>query len=401
MCKISILEKWTQWNNKYEYIWSSVLICLVFASFLVSDWVLGGLSFADYGLGLVLSCLLLSGMYSIKLNQYKWIISPIGIIVLNITIHTIVDTNFNTILGLVSLVKITFYILVITGLYNYIRKYQRETKLLILLNWFAVISCLIGIYITIALYSEGMLPYKFLWQFTRYDIYSYLFESNPQIIRTRSLFSEPAHFGYFLNLILSLNLFSRIKFNRKWIFNFILTFGIFITFSYSMIGIMLIVYFLMFIQKSIKKEIIWNNFYWLIIIIFIIVLLFFWEYIEVTLIDRTISLISGEDVSARMRLIESWQYVNKSNILMGNGIGHTPVITNNYAYFQSDLGIIATSLSLLATTYILKKNIGLGVIFVLLNITRGGYLGPAYWLVIFCITIFLKDNSFEKISIII
>lgn len=395
MPKQSFWSRWTSWNHQQASIWSLILLSMVSLSFFLSDWLISIVTFADVTLGIVLATLIIIGAFKVKLTQMKWIGLPLAMILINNGYQFLTNDSFNIRLGIASFIKIGFYLVVIVGLFNYIKERRFETKFLLILNWVALILGMIGIYITIALYSDGQLPFRFFWEFTRYDIYSYFFESNPAIIRTRSLFSEPAHFGYFLNLVLAFNLFSRIKLEKYWIFNVLLALIIFSTFSYSMIGIMGISFGIKLIEKIIYKEIKWHSGYWVLIIGLAILTVVFWEFIEVTLVQRTMALFSGEDTSAQMRLIESWQYIQRDTILFGNGIGHTPVITNTFAYFQSDLGVLGTVAALVLTVSIMKHNFALSVVFVLLNISKGGYLGPAYWLMVLCILVFMNQTGSE------
>ncbi|WP_225743720.1 hypothetical protein [Marinilactibacillus sp. Marseille-P9653] len=395
MQKQSMWSRWNSWNHQQASIWSLILLSMVSLSFFLSDWLISIVTFADITLGFVLATLIVIGAFKVKTTQVKWIGLPLAIILINNGYQFFTNYSFNIRLGIASFIKIAFYLVVITSLFNYIKERSFEKKFLLILNWAALILGVIGIYITIALYSDGQLPYRFFWEFTRYDIYSYFFESNPAIIRTRSLFSEPAHFGYFLNLVLAFNLFSRIKFEKQWLFNFLLTLIIFSTFSYSMIGIMGLYFGMKITKKIIDKEMKWHSSYWVLIIGLVVLTVVFWEFIEVTLVQRTLALFSGEDTSAQMRLIESWHYIQRNTILFGNGIGHTPVITNTFAYFQSDLGILGTVAALALTISIMKHNFALGVLFVLLNVSKGGYLGPAYWLMVLCVLVFMNHTGSE------
>ena len=395
MQKQSMWSRWNSWNHQQASIWSLILLSMVSLSFFLSDWLISIATFADITLGFVLTTLIVIGAFKVKTRQIKWIGLPLAIILINNGYQFFTNDSFNIRLGIASFIKIAFYLVVITGLFNYIKERSFEKKFLLILNWAALILGVIGIYITIALYSDGQLPYRFFWEFTRYDIYSYFFESNPAIIRTRSLFSEPAHFGYFLNLVLAFNLFSRIKFEKQWLFNFLLTLIIFSTFSYSMIGIMGLSFGMKITKKIIDKEMKWRSSYWVLTIGLVVLMVVFWEFIEVTLVQRTLALFSGEDTSAQMRLIESWQYIQRDTILFGNGVGHTPVITNTFAYFQSDLGILGTVAALALTISIMKHNFALGVLFVLLNVSKGGYLGPAYWLMVLCVLVFMNHTGPE------
>lgn len=381
---------------KESDIWLMTILSVICLSFILSDWTLFIFSFGDYLLLLASIMLIAIRKFKVNSSQLKVAMFIISIIIANSTIQMVYSPDFNIKLAVASLVKVILYMFIILAVYNLILEKQKKKGFLLLLNWAAIITFIIGVYITIAIYSQGNLPYRFFWNFTRYDIYSYYFESNPNIIRTRSLFSEPAHFGYFLNLILAINYFSQEKFKAIWIFNIVITVGILLTFSYSMIAILLVLNVFKLFELIKNKELKWNRYYWIVICVLLIFVLIFWSYIEVTIVSRTLSLISGNDTSAQMRLVDSWQYINSGNIFIGNGIGHTPVITNTFAYLQSDLGIPGTVVLLSISLFFVKKNVSLGILFILLNFSRGGYLGPAYWLVILSLLVFTKDENSER-----
>lgn len=393
MYKESIKQKWLKWNKSIESFWSIFIQIAISLSFLVSDWVWGLFSFADYSIAIILISLVITGQFKIHKKQSICALLIIIFLLINLAYHTIMNEDFNFILGISSIIKILGYLLFVIATLNFIKNYSRETLFLKCLNYTAMLACVIGIYITIALYSDGSLPYRFLWEFTRYDIYSYFFESNPNIVRTRSLFSEPAHLGYFLNLILAVNFFNKSIKKVHLVFNVIISLTIFLTFSYSMIGIMMVIYFLKTIVLIKEKNIKWHSYYWIFVIGLSLVVLYFWDFIEITLIDRTISVLNGEDVSARMRIIDSWKYINRDNLLFGNGLGHTPTITNVYAYLVSDLGIFALLGAILFTAILLKRNFSYGIIFLALNVSRGGYLGPAFWILILVSLVFTSVES--------
>ncbi|MFL2077017.1 hypothetical protein [Marinilactibacillus psychrotolerans] len=394
----SFKRKWIHWSNSLEPLWSFILFGLIGITFLVSDWLGGILSFSDYLIALIVVFMGLIGQLEVKKNQILWLMIPVLLVIANILFHSLYTEEFSWKLGVSSLIKVIGYELFVVFIYNYIDRHSKEKQFFQVLNWVAVVACVIGIYITVALYSDGMLPYRFFWDFTRYDIYSYMFESNPAIIRTRGLFSEPAHLGFFLNMILALNYFNNQKVKIHWCFSLIITATIFMTFSYSMIGIMIMIQVFKIIQLGMNHNILWHHSYWLVIIGCFALIFFFREFIQVTLLDRTLALINGTDVSARMRIIESWQYIHANRIFSGNGIGHTPVITNIYAYLLSDLGIAAFIGGLCYTFVILKKNLFFGLVFTILNISRGGYLGPAFWLLILVSMLAVKPDTYRTSS---
>lgn len=390
--QLSIMKKkWIDFNHTYQAFWENSLIISLCLAFILSDWMLGIFSFSDYLFGVLFIMMMLSNNFKIRPKQYKWIIIVLSILSFNILQNYIINDAFILKTGLAGFFKIATYTIVIIGLYNFFEYYKLEKKLIYSMNVTAVIVCLIGFYISIALYSEGYLPYEFFWYFTRTDAISYLFEGSENLYRLRSVFSEPSYLGYYLTVILGINLFNKqqIKINNYFILLLILT--IILTFSYSSIAIMALTLVLQFFSvetfKNIKKR---NfNYIYLLVVLVVIGVLFFItkDIIQVTLIDRTLDIINGKDSSASSRLLESWQYINKENLISGNGIGHTPDIWNVYAYFLSDLGIIAFLALILLSGYLVKKNYKLGILFIALNFQKGGYLAAPFY--IFLLLIFL------------
>lgn len=121
------------------------------------------------------------------------------------------------------------------------------------------------------------------------------------------------------------------------------------------------------------------------------------EVINVAIVERTTNILTGGDSSAYNRLIESWLWVDRERIWFGNLIGHTPPITNVFAYVLSDFGFFGLIPYLLFTFSMAISNFTVFVFFVGMNIAKGGYLNPAYWLMLTYIFLyFLKYNIKEK-----
>lgn len=388
----SLKNKWLNYNHKYHQVWEFILINIMCLAFILSDWMLGIFSFSDYLFALILFMLLLSNNFKINPPQYKWVGVVLGVVFFNIFLNFVSNEEFNFKAGIAGMFKVTLYTIVIIGFYNFIMRNRLEEKLLKRMNLFAIFVCFIGFYISIALSTEGLIPYEFFWHFTRTDSISYLFEGSEDLYRLRSVFSEPSYLGYYLTIILGVNLFNKqyIKVNK--IFLLLITISIILTFSYSSIGIMLLIFVLHFFSRetliNLKNSNI-NYFYVLMILIVLSVVLFTTkDIIQVTIIERTRDILAGKDSSASARLLESWQYVNTSNLIRGNGIGHTPDIWNIYAYFLSDLGIIAFIGSVIFSGYLIKKNYKLGIIFIALNFQKGGYLAAPFYILILLFIVF-------------
>lgn len=392
----SLLTRWTDLNQRYNYVWSIFILSLMSVSFVVTDWMIGIFTLSDYIFAIVGASLLISGNYRVKRNQVLWILLLLGVIVANIVMNVNLNENFILKTGVAALIRITYYAAIVTGVYNYVKHHQLEVQFLKILNIVAVIVGVLGIYITLALYSEGQLPYEFFWTFTRTDLLSYAFNENTEFIRTRSIFSEPAYLGYFLNIILAMNYFNKVNVRVHKGFSLFITLILLLTFSYSAIGIMIMIQVLHFLTKENIQNFKWSRTTTVYFFLFLIILFFSWDLINETIINRTADILSGEDGSAYFRIIRSWDFVNTEHIFLGNGIGHTPNVWNVYAYILSDLGLIAFLLSGVFSGYLMIINFRLGLVFVALNFQKGGYLNPAFS--IFLLLIFIYIGSKKKME---
>lgn len=390
---------WKNWIDTHQYYFSKSVLILFSIAFIVSDWMYNYFTFSEYILFIILTFFILTFQIYVSKKQF-YIIGLLGLILCFHNIFQIYNNEYyqlNT--GIAASIKLMFYVGTTVVTYNYIKKFKLERKLVVYNSIFAFLVILVGIYITIQLYQESRIPQEFFWKFTRRDIYSYYFESNPSIIRTRSLFSEPAHMGFYLNTISAVILFSNIKIPYEKFVVCLLVLGVLLSLSYSMIAIMLVIIFLKLVLLVYNRELKWNNWMLSIPLIIGIVLLYFWDTVNTTLIERTVKILSGEDISARMRLLDSWEYVRRDNLLLGNGIGHTPIITNVYAYALSDLGLGGLIGSFVVTGFFIYKNWTLGIVFLLLNMAKGGYLSSSYWFMVILILIYssLINNTKRNI----
>lgn len=392
----SLVTNWIEFNEKHHNMWSILILTLMSVSFVVTDWMIGILTLSDYIFVIVGASLFISGNYGVKKRQLLWILLILGVIAANIVMNVHLNENFVLKTGIAALLRITYYIAIVTGVYNYVKEKELEAQFLKILNVVALIVCVIGIYITIALYSDGKLPYEFFWNFTRTDLSSYIFKNNLDIIRTRSIFSEPSYLGYFLNIVLTLNLFNHKNIRINRVYTTIISVTLILTFSYSAIATMIVIFALYSIDKLNPLKFRWTKTKLIYVFLFSIVLFLSWDFFNETIISRTTNILTGEDTSAYNRIISSWTYINKEHIFMGNGIGHTPSIWNIYAYILSDLGIIAFVLSILFSIYVLCINFRMGLIFIALNFQKGGYLNPAFSIFILLILIYMASNNKTK-----
>ncbi|WP_198022509.1 hypothetical protein [Carnobacterium pleistocenium] len=393
MKEVSVLTKWLEFNKKNSQVWSNVILFLMSVSFVVTDWMIGIFTLSDYIFALVGISLFISGNYMIKRKQILWILLLLGVIAANIVMNVYSNEAFVLKTGMAAFIRVSYYVALVIGVYNYVKDQKLEAQFLKMINIVAVIICFVGIYITIALYSEGQLPYEFFWRFTRTDLASYVFKENIALIRTRSIFSEPAYLGYFLNIILTMNYFNKVDVKINKGFSVIISLTLLLTFSYSAIGIMLIIQFSNLVYKIRLKKFIWTKKITIYILLIVGIIIFSWNFIDETLIKRTTSILSGEDISAYNRIISSWSHINSEHIFLGNGIEHTPNVWNIYAYILSDLGLIAFILSCLFSLYLLLVNFRLGMIFVVLNFQKGGYLSPAFSILLLLIFIYMKEKN--------
>ncbi|WP_414838654.1 hypothetical protein [Carnobacterium sp. TMP28] len=399
MEKTSLLSKWKQLNDSHNEKWSTILLFLLSSSFALTDWMFGIFTFTEYVFLFIGGCLVISAHYQIKLNQLKWILLIIGVILVNILINELNNEPFVLKVGLAGLIKVTFYLMVNVGLYNYVMNYGLEEKLLKMMNSVAVVVGIIGIYITIALYSDGLLPYEFFWTYTRTDVLSYSFNAIENLVRTRSVFSEPSYLGYYLTIIIGMNLFNKRYIAIPTWMTLFLTLTVILTFSYSSIAVLVFIYLMHFISLDKIKEFRWVKTYWLYVGVFATVLFVSKDIIYQTIIKRTIDIINGKDFSALFRIVKSWDYVNKDHLFMGNGIGHTPSIWNIYAYILSDLGLIAFILVCLFSLYLVLTNYKMGILFIVLNFQKGGYLSSAFWIYLLLLLIYVKATKKTRVNL--
>lgn len=375
-------------STRLQSIIAPAILILLSVAFVLSDWMHGYFTFSEYILVAVMGILILTLNFLLTKEQLIVIGALLIVLIGMTTLHYFFNEAFVVRTAVLGIMKLLFYSISITASINYICKINLNYSFLVINNIVAFVIILLGIYITFELYRETRIPQEFFWRFTRRDIYSYYFESNPAIIRTRSIFSEPAHLGFYLNTLVAVNLFSPFKTRFILISSFILSLGVLSTFSYSMIAILLFIVLLKAALIVINKSFRWSNWYLIIPIILIAMTIYNWEIVETTLIQRTIAVFTGQDTSARMRLFDSWQYITRDSFILGNGIGQTPVVTNVYAYALSDLGVAGLAVVLAGTVWILSKSWTLGLVFILLNSAKGGYLSSGYWFMILIIVLY-------------
>jgi len=387
------LQSWVNYHEIKQQKYGVFFLILIALAFVLGDWTFNYFSFAEFILIGIIPILFILGQIRINFIQLKLLLIVISLIFMNSLLRLIMGIEpFYTRIIVQASIKLIFYLFVVACLYNYIKRNKFEDKFLAINNFLSVVVIVIGIYIVVSIYNEHEYPYRLLWTFTRQDYKSYYFSGQSDFIRMRSIFSEPAHLGHYLMIILTSNLMYKKIDMKRAIFLTVVSLGVFLTFSYSMVFTLLVIIGLYFIKNIDIKTI--NKKYIITIGLILTGILFiFSSYIYETLIMRTLNIITGVDTSGFNRLVESWAYVDSSRWWIGNGINHTPVITNNFAYMLSDLGIFGFIPFILFTVWTIRKSVLMGILFILLNISRGGYLGPSLWFLVLFILIYNDNHS--------
>lgn len=367
----------------YPTIFNTALIVLLVWVMILSDWSVLNVSFGDFLLvGIVL--LLLSNVpidFS-KKQQQLFTISTSSIILITLLAYITDPADMNIKLLLFSNVKLMFYIGTVMMIYNYISSRGLKPKFVRINTYMSLLVIAIGIVIIYLILTDQLDILHKIWYFTRIDDRSYHLGSS-DIIRMRSLFAEPAHLGFYLNISLYFVLKQR---NKYWlVYTVLISIGIVLTLSYSMsmIGSWLI---MSTIAKHVKlSQFKWDERYLIVVAVMLLIALIFGEFLYEAIYIRTLNILSGEDGSAIARLMGSWQQIDSGHLLFGVGAAHSTNITNMYAYALSDFGIIGLLGLLAGTGIIFTFGLREGVFFTLMNISKGGYLNPLFWLFILVI----------------
>ncbi|OJF94715.1 hypothetical protein [Alkalibacterium sp. 20] len=388
--------------NKNNYWFETALLSLLVTSMIISDWLIGPFAVSELVMGGLLALTLLVDPTLLKKLKLRWLGFISLYMLFHIGVNYFINTPFNLRLGVYSYIKVVFFFVFVSIMYEYIKRNRMEAKVLRGLNIGAIIAIIIGVYITLSIATDFEWPYEFFWRFTRTSSFTYEFKGNSDIIRTRSLFSEPAHLGYFLNSVLGINFFGKLKDKYSMYFQFSLIIGILLTLSYASIGVMVILIITKLVQvikENKDNKLLQNKTALLILVVSTLLIVFiFRDFLYTTIIERTIGIIEGTDNSAYNRLISSWTYISRDYILFGNGIAHSPPIQNVYAYFLTDLGMIGFVSILFATYKLLMLNFGLGFLFILLNFQKGGYLSPIFSLLILIIIVFANYKESKALN---
>lgn len=393
-----INEKWTGQYSKNESVATYTIIVIIALSFVLSDWLLGAFTFTEYILGGTILVSFLIGKFRVYKQQLKWIVLPLITIILHTLLLMSLGNEIDIRIIIISVVKLIFYLVITTWVINLVRDFKLKNQFLLIINCFAIVVFLLGIYIALAFYlnlnHELDLPYEFLLRFTRID--GHLFRSDVPIVRMKSIFEEPAHLGYYFNTVLLINAFGNHRLNYKWLFSSVLVTGIVLTFSYSAIAIMMIILTTQLIMALFQRKIKFRfNYSFIAAILSVLVIVFvFRDVLYTTFIGRTLELISGTETSGYERLFDSWRFITSENLIFGLGYMQTPgSLWNNFAYFTTEFGLIGLAFLTGFNIWIFYHNKGMGVAFLLMNFAKGGYLSSSYWFLLLLVLLYSLESE--------
>ncbi|WP_367378204.1 hypothetical protein [Enterococcus gilvus] len=385
------LNKTHSFGINFFQIRITVVYILLLLSFFLSDWRLpvGGVSFSDL-FAAIAFLLTLGDLKNLKKNQILFVMILLCILSVNIYTNFLCNPLFDIRSSWVYFGKFLVYSLVLCNTYNLTRDFQMESLFFKLLNTATLISILFALVIYLIQILHLSIPYEILWRFTRTDIASYTFRGS-SMIRMRGLSSEPSYFGSQILLILTINYFNQFGFRFNSFVEWMTLLCGILSFSFSVVPILLFLKICDFIN-SYGLSFIKRYWFVLLLILSMGVVVVFFDQFYITFFDRVITILNKQDTSASSRIVGSWQYVQ--NIFIGNGVGMTAPIWNNFAYVLSDFGLIPFLGFLFWTLYLLKRNFYFGMFFILISFQKGGYLSFYYWLTI-CLFIIFSTKKYE------
>ncbi|MGG2084514.1 hypothetical protein [Lysinibacillus pakistanensis] len=379
-----------------------LVIILTVLGVVLSDLMLGHLSLGDVTIfcALLLAAVdMLSALkFKIKISHLLLFLSFLIIIISNFLLNLNINNSFQLTEGIFGLVKFIYYGGIVIVLINYIKFKKIEYMTLKILATIAVITSIIGIYIAIAILLDGLLPYKFFWALTRDEYESYMFVTSAvTLVRIKSIFSEPAHLGVFLNMVLALSYFNHFNFKLKSKYIIVIYLTIFFTLSFSAVITLIFINVFYFLGKEKISKLISRKSSWISVCLLLLTGIFLWDIIEKALFSRITFMINGVDESAKVRLIGTWGHISEDYFIIGNGIGNSPFLSNIYSYILSDLGLLSLIIYIFFNIFLLYKNYKLGVIFILINFAKGGYLAVGFWVCLLMFIVFsLKDTEINR-----
>ncbi|MCL1907138.1 MAG: hypothetical protein FWG08_04395 [Propionibacteriaceae bacterium] len=343
---------------------------------------LGDIDFSDIHV-LVGVVLLVGVIVRTSRIQVLLLIMSVAVPVWSIFLHVWFDPEYLPDQYMVYIVKVPVYAVFLTRTYSYVRD---NNLFLFLIKWLVPIAVLfssIGIYIYIVQIFNLSLPYDFFWTFTRDDFRSYTFGTT-DVIRLRSMSREPSYFGQLVCLVLGIMYASRHVRRNSTLAELVILLAGLLTFSTATWPILmyLIAWRLLgivrgvFTVRGVGRTLV-GGLMVLVAVVAVVAQDLFRHSINVAITGRLDKILEGEDGSATSRLVGSWAYVD--DLVLGNGIGATPPIWNNYAYVISDLGVVAFLVAIGFTMWLIMRHWPLGLLFIGLCFARGGYLSASFW----------------------
>lgn len=286
--------------------------------------------------------------------------------------------------------------------------YNLMQKDVILIDKFIKYSILIltflGFYQLIVHYFFPSLPYSLSISFLESRGYSSMISYGGQF-RIKSIFSEPAHFAIYLNMLYFFILNYNIKFNYKN--HFFVNFIIFITLSMSGLILLFVNHSIKLIQKyKIEKKV-------LLIILFLLVISII--YFNVDYVNNRINnIVSLKEGSGSVRLLGGWELAKYTDML-GIGLGNiesfvSELINNNVQLnYTKQSGSIHNSLSVVLITsgylglitfllflFSLYKN-KINLLFVLaLMFSWGRFNTAPFWFFLVLVFVYENQDFFSK-----
>lgn len=252
---------------------------------------------------------------------------------------------------------------------------------------------------------------------------------DPNKVRIKTLFSEPAHYGIYLSLLVSILLFYKQKINVKLKYidlSIIISFiALLVTTSFISIIFMMINmiwYFNISSSKVVKKK--WQS---LIIILPIVLfvlysLLNFVPVFKSTVLDRIGLVLDEDDGSGNQRIygqFEIFENVAQKNLITGVGWGQTKMfimkMNTQFQVFYNDgessginnsivsifiqTGIVGLILYLLFFINVLKKSSYSIVIFFILLFSWGFAMSPILWFFLYLLQTIRYNGKTKKKNI--
>ena len=373
-------------------------ICFLFnIAFILGDWKVGSISFSDVLVIISLVFLMIHFMNQKNHVLPLWCLMIVLLfliyILFNIIANIFMNQTFDLMGGVISFIKLSIYLTYLVLFCNFVKSTWSYYRLLTIAMYVSVVVMFIGFYIHFILVLHLPLPYDFFWTFGRQDEDSYTYYSiGTVLMRSRSIFNEPAHFGFYLNILITTFLFSRFQ-PKKYIMA-LLYLSLVFTLSYSSYLIFIVIILLYNIKKFNLGRLFTDIRIYGLLLVVLGFVYSFRDTIGHVIVDRTKSITSGADDSSSSRLSGSWDHIHLKTFFTGNGIGNAPEIFNNYAYYLTELGLLAFIAYIVFTLVLFFYYPYVAIIFVMLNFQKGGYLAAMYWLFMTLFLLLVMEHRF-------